>query len=130
MSRRVRIGKFSDGGEGIRVARPGFDADENPPDDRHLSFSSDWLSMMPILETGSFSVPSDDFDHYYSAGDLGYIPFFLAGLAGSNGSTVALSYMYIFDYGSSWVCACSDRLNIFGLSGVTIVYTIFKIRAF
>lgn len=47
-SSSVVIGAFKDGGAGIRVAQPGYDANADPVDNSKLIFSSDWAGSMPI----------------------------------------------------------------------------------
>lgn len=76
MAQRVLIGKFPDGGYGIRVSEPGYDVTSNPVDNARLTFSSDWAEVLPVLHRGTFSITNTEFaakfaDYPYP----GYIPF-------------------------------------------------------
>lgn len=92
MVQRVLIGKFPDGGYGVRVSEPGYDVTSNPVDNARLTFSSDWAEVLPVLHRGSFSITNTQFaikvaDYPYP----GYIPFgrfFLFEPAVVNGGTL------------------------------------------
>jgi len=76
MVQRVLIGKFPDGGYGIRVSEAGYDVTSNPVDNARLTFSSDWAEVLPVLHRGTFSITNTEFaikfaDYPYP----GYIPF-------------------------------------------------------
>ena len=78
--RRTILGKFADGGYGLRVSKPGFDANENPVNHEHLIFNSDWGGTMPVYEIGhvnEVSAGASTGTFTYSGGDLGYIPMVL-----------------------------------------------------
>jgi len=74
VTRRVLIGKFPDGGSGIRISQPGYDVESNPVDNEKLHFNSDWQSTSLIHATGSITCP---FNATTSASwsALPYIPF-------------------------------------------------------
>lgn len=67
---------MADGGYGLRVAKPGFDANANPVEHENLVFNSDWGSTMPVFEVGSILNVSRSLTvrTYTFSEDLGYIP--------------------------------------------------------
>lgn len=76
MVQRVLIGKFPDGGIGLRVSEPGYDVMSNPVDNRRLYFSSDWAEVLPVLVRGTFNISTNQnsvkvANYTYP----GYIPF-------------------------------------------------------
>lgn len=74
MVARILIGKFPDGGKGLRISEPGYGVRANPVDNERLWFNSDWPASMPIHYTGAFTVANTaQVTQGYT--DLGYIPF-------------------------------------------------------
>jgi hypothetical protein len=81
MTNRVLLGRFPDGRYGLRVSQPGYDVMSNPVNDENLYFNSDWSTLFPIYQRGSFTCYGDS-SFSYSADaffpNLGYIPFLVA----------------------------------------------------
>lgn len=75
MIQRLILGKFADGGYGLRVSVAGYDVNTNPVDNEKLIFNSDWAATFSIASEGTFSVV-DNSVHSITIPDLGYIPFF------------------------------------------------------
>ena len=59
MTKRILLGKFPDGGAGLRISRPGKDVMANPPVQEDLQFNSDWFSALPIHQMGQVTVPNN-----------------------------------------------------------------------
>ena len=129
MARRIVLGTFLDGGCGLRVSRPGYDADENPAKNDHLSFNSDWTSMLPIWEVGNFSVPANNASpvaHSFANGSPGFIPFFLATFSAGALTTASANNPYITATSSSIIWQLTGALS----SGGTVYYVVYNVRAF
>lgn len=73
MTKRVLIGKFPDGGYGLRVSKAGYDVTSNPVNNEQLVFNSDWADVLGIYQTGTLSVSAGG--TATAAHNLGYIPF-------------------------------------------------------
>lgn len=73
MAKRVLIGKFPDGGYGLRVSKSDYDVTSNPVDNEQLVFNSDWADVLGIYQTGTLSVSAGGTDT--ATHNLGYIPF-------------------------------------------------------
>lgn len=71
----VVIGAFKDGGAGIRVAQPGYDADSVPVDDSKLIFSSDWAGSLPVHFVSPITRLAAGQSKTLNFPALGYIPF-------------------------------------------------------
>ena len=71
----VVIGAFKDGGAGIRVAQPGYDADSVPVDNSKLIFSSDWAGSLPIHFVTPVTRVGVGQAKTVTFPALGYIPF-------------------------------------------------------
>src|SRR6478672_13335743 len=88
MTNRVLLGRFPDGNYGLRVSAPGYDVYSNPVNDENLLFNSDWSTLFPIYQRGTFTCYGDMY-YSYSADatfpNLGYIPFIVASFS-SDGS--------------------------------------------
>ncbi len=69
MVKRVLIGKFPDGGYGLRVSKPGYDVTSNPVNNEQMVFNSDWPDILSIYTMGTLNSGGS-----YTHG-LGYIPF-------------------------------------------------------
>lgn len=79
MAKRVLIGKFPDGGYGLRVSKPGYDVTSNPVNNEQMVFNSDWQDILSIYAMGTLNSGGS-----YTHG-LGYIPF-VAGFINSFGN--------------------------------------------
>jgi hypothetical protein len=74
MVKRVLLGRFPDGGFGLRVSQAGYDVTSNPVDNEKLIFNSDWPGILPIYATGYMNLSADS-TTTASYTDMGYIPF-------------------------------------------------------
>lgn len=74
MTKRILIGRFPDGGYGLRVSQAGYDVTTNPVDNEQLVFNSDWPAILPVYTTGYMNLSAGNtITAYYT--DIGYIPF-------------------------------------------------------
>lgn len=151
MAKRVLIGKFPDGGYGIRVSQPGYDVTSNPVDNEKLIFNSDWQSSLPVHAAGTIAVNNNTVTQTFPA--LGYIPHstslindgewqqyvtansIIARTATINVTTVSNKQLKVYNYEDNEftnlrINVFSDRITVFCAASVTVFYTIYKLRAF
>jgi|688.fasta_scaffold13803_6 hypothetical protein len=159
MTKRVLIGKFPDGGYGMRVSEPGYDVTSNPVNNERLVFSSDWQSLLPIHAVGTISVNNSTASANFA--DLGYIPHSSSLVKvltsgwpsdwqqygttnsivrptetyGIVGSTVNMSQLYDFGYEEDdndrlQINVKSNMITVFSNLSVQVYYTIYKLVAF
>lgn len=100
----VVIGAFKDGGAGIRVAQPGYDANANPVDNSKLIFSSDWAGSMPIHAITTPVRVALNQTVTVNFPPLGYIPFAFGMFKFKNDANyMTLANEFDFDSGAGWV---------------------------
>jgi hypothetical protein len=159
MVQRVLIGKFPDGGYGLRVSEPGYDVTTNPVNNERLVFSSDWEALLPIHAVGTISVNNSTATASYA--DLGYIPHSSSLIKvltsgwpsdwqqygttnsiirpkegyGLVGSTVNMSQLYDFGYEEDdndrlQINVKSNLITVYSNLSVQVYYTIYKLKAF
>lgn len=159
MSKRVLLGKFPDGGYGMRVSEPGYDVSSNPVDNERLIFSSDWQALLPIHAVGTISVNNSTVTNSFV--DLGYIPHSssLVKVATSGwptdwqqygttnsiirpkegyglvGSTVNMSQLYDFGYEEDdndklQINVTNNNITVYSNLNLQVYYTIYKLKAF
>ena len=152
MVQRVLLGKFPDGGYGLRVSQAGYDVTSNPVDNEKLVFNSDWPEVLPIYAKG-YSVNNGSTAYP----DLGYVPFCSALVDVGRGweqfscSTALQSktlpannpiatpvdaspaYQYAWSgnrYISLQIRAYSNRIDIYCSQSVNVMWTVYRLRAF
>lgn len=74
MTKRILIGRFPDGGYGLRVSQAGYDVTTNPVDNEQLVFNSDWPNILPIYVTGYMNISAGS-TQSASYPTLNYLPF-------------------------------------------------------
>ena len=79
------LGAQTDGTYGVRCSSPGYDAGSDPVDETQLSFSSDWNTTLPVVQSGSLLSIANNTTYTFSFTSISYIPlgFFLWRPAGS-----------------------------------------------
>lgn len=129
MTKRVVMGRQSDGSYGLRCSLPGYDASTNPPDNTQLAFSSDWGSVLPIYLAGTRLGLANGTDTSITFTSLGYIPlgFYLgrpAGQAGWNSLPPPYNGRNVYLVVATYI----DHIRIINQSGFTvdIAYSIFS----
>lgn len=146
MVKRVLLGKFPDGGYGLRISDAGYDVTSNPVDNERLTFNSDWPAVLPIYVMGTASVNNSLTSIYYA--DLGYTPH-CAALVNINGqglhqfstsntlrfraNNAAPLRQYVFEGGALdniAITAYNSQLNIYSNMSVSITYIVYRMRAF
>ena len=77
MVKRILLGAFPDGGYGLRVSQAGYDVTSNPVDNTRLTFNSDWPSVLPLYQSGQFTIANGASSGGISFASLGYVPLAL-----------------------------------------------------
>jgi hypothetical protein len=139
MTQRVLLGKFPEGGYGLRVSEAGYDVTSNPIDNTRLVFNSDWASTLPIYLSGSANVPNNSFTRV-DFPNLGYTPFAMALI---NHNTMITSKRYTFSngeyfYGNRYqfpygtMSVFSDHIDLINYNGANAImsYAIYRVQAF
>jgi hypothetical protein len=152
MVERILLGRFPDGGYGLRVSEAGYNVTSNPVNNEKLVFNSDWPAVLPVYAkgiiygSGSASYP-----------DLGYIPFCSAlvdvgrGWEQFSNSTALQSktlaannpiatqvdasprYQYAFSggyYTTLQIRAFSNQITVNCSQSVSVKWTVYRLRAF
>jgi len=152
MTGRILLGRFPDGGYGLRVSQAGYDVTSNPVDNEKLVFNSDWPAVLPVYAKGII----------YGSGtasypDLGYVPFCSALINDGRGweqfsNSTALQAktltannpiatpvdasprnQYAFSggyYTTLQIKAFSSYISVNSSSGAQVKWTVYKLRAF
>jgi hypothetical protein len=131
MTNRVLLGKFPDGGYGLRVSVPGYDVRSNPVDNELLVFNSDWANTLPILISGSAYVSPSSFMRI-NFPSLGYTPFAMA-LMNYHGITTYITYSTSRanqPYGT--ISVFHDHVDLINYLGSTAIisYAVYRVPAF
>jgi len=71
----VNIGRFKDGGIGIRVSQPGYDGDSNPCDQSQLAFSSENAALPIWWQSGNVPFSAGNTTTINFPSTLPYTPF-------------------------------------------------------
>lgn len=119
---RVLMGKFPDGGYGLRVSEPNYNVNSNPIDNERLIFNSDWSSLNPVILRGSATVSARGQQYVNFGFTLPYVPVFF--------SSKRSHWDYNFDF--FYVSAEKERLYVYNNfhSPVTFSFLVFKTQAF
>jgi len=125
------MGKFADGGYGIRCSDSTYDASTNPVDQTKLSFSSDWGVVAPRYLSGtSINIANNSTVIIYFT-SLGYIPFSNC-MFRVNGTTDFRSLTAPYNFGNVVIlCAVYvDHIKIINRYGaaIDVAYTLLKVR--
>lgn len=156
MVKRILLGAFTEGGGkfGLRVSQAGYDVATNPVDNEKLVFNSDWPEVLPIYQTGSIAVPANT-STVVNYPTLGYVPH--ATMLVNKGANLYQHYVtsntlyvnrangvtrkllaypvgeFASDggfYSAVILRSFTDRLVLYSSFATTIVYTVYRVRAF
>jgi len=133
MTTRVVLGKFQDGGYGMRCSSGGYNANSNPVDQFKLSFSTDWTAMAPIYLSGSWGSIGNGSTINISFPTLYYIPFTYLMWTHTGSGEWYTSLQTYFDLNPYLVMdTYQDHIKIINNTGNTIdvIYAIYKMQAY
>lgn len=143
MVQRVLIGQFPDGGYGVRISQAGYDVTTNPVDNERLVFNSDWSYSLPLLISGTISVPSTTVTVNFGL-TLPYVPFCSAFvLSGGDLSAyytsncLDTSMANMDDYvtegagaGNIDIGTFNNQIVLRSTTSITVKYFVYRLKAF